>query len=95
MWNVQEPPTVITEYKTVKPPKPVVIPPDELSLRNVEFIVITPDNVEEVLANLKGDAVLFAVTTDGYENIALNLSDIRAYIQQQKQIILLYENAWK
>ena len=91
-----EPPAkIVTEIQTVTPPKPTVAQPDQLRLREFEFIVVTPDNVEEVFANLKGDQVLFALTTKDYENIALNLSDIRAYIQQQKQVILLYENVWK
>lgn len=61
----------------------------------MEFIIVTPDNFEEVFANLKGDKVLFALTSKGYEDIALNLSDVRAYINQQKRIIILYENVWK
>lgn len=76
------------------PPKPSVPIPDELSLRNFEFIIITPENVEEVFKNLRGDKALFALTAKGYENISLNLSDIRALIEQQKQIIALYEKQW-
>ena len=43
---------------------------------------------------MKGDKVFFALTTDNYNKIALNLSDLRAYISQQKSIIILYENAF-
>lgn len=92
---VAPPAKIITEIQTVTPPKPTVTPPDQLRLRDVEFIVITPENVDEVFANLKGDKALIALTPKGYENISLNLSDIRAYIQQQKQIIILYEGVWK
>lgn len=76
------------------PPKPSVPIPDELNLRNFEFIIITPENVDQVFAELRGDKALFALTAKGYENIALNLSDIRALIEQQKQIIALYEKQW-
>lgn len=68
--------------------------PDELNLRKFEFIVITPENVDEVFANMKGDKALFALTSKGYENIALNLSDIRSLIQQQKAIIAIYDKQW-
>jgi hypothetical protein len=85
---------VVTETQIVKPPRPMVPTPDELNLRKFEFIGITPENVDEVFANMKGDKALFALTSKGYENIALNLSDIRALIQQQKGIIAIYDKQW-
>jgi len=60
-------------------------------MRRVEWAVITPENSEEIFSNLNGEKVLFALTSDGYENISLNLSDIRAMVQQQKEIIMIYE----
>lgn len=69
--------------------------PDALSLRDIRFIIITPENAAEVFAKLKDDKVLFALTIKGYEDIALNLGDIRAYIRQQNKVIILYENVWK
>jgi len=71
---------------------------DPIQSRDVEWIVVTVDNYEKVFANLKQtnqDVVLFALTDKGYENIALNLSDIRAYIQQQQAIIAAYEGYYK
>jgi len=85
---------VITETQIVRSPKPSVPTPDELNLRDFEFVIITPENINEVFANIRGDKVLFAITTQGYENIALNLSDIRALIQQQKAIIAIYDKQW-
>lgn len=67
---------------------------DPLDLRDVEFIIVTKDNIDEVFEKLKGDKVLFGLTPENYENIALNLSDLRAYIAQQKSIIILYENSY-
>ncbi|MDB9980528.1 hypothetical protein OAD61_00300 [bacterium] len=92
---MQPPAKIVTQTEYVTPPAPIVPKPDPLSLRDVEFIVITPENIDEVFANLKNDQVLFAVTTKGYEDLALNLSDVRAYINQQKGIIILYQNVWK
>ena len=94
-WTVKEPPKVVTEYKTILPPEPVVSSPDELTLRDVEFIIVTEDNAEEVFSEVKGDKVLFAITVKDYENLALNLNDIRSYIEQQNQIILVYKKVWK
>lgn len=89
------PAKIVTKTEYVTPPAPVVPKPDALSLRDIKFIIITPENAAEVFAKLKDDKVLFALTIKGYEDIALNLGDIRAYIRQQNKVIILYENVWK
>ena len=69
-----------------------------IRLREVEWTLITPDNVEDVLEQAEGSGrpvVFFALTDKGYENLGLNISDIRALIQQQKTIISAYENYYK
>ena len=83
------------EVRTVEVPRPAPIVPsvDQLNLRNVDWIIITPENIDESFAKIQtGEIVLFAVTAAGYENIALNLSDIRAMIEQQKRIIAIYKS---
>ena len=80
----------------VQRPAPVVPTVDQLRLREVKWVIITPENVDEKFKEIKtGEAVFFALTTDGYENIALNLSDVRALIDQQKKIIAIYESQYK
>jgi hypothetical protein len=82
------------EVRTIEVPRPAPIVPsvDQLRLRSVNWIIITPDNVEESFARIQsGELVLFAVTAEGYENIALNLSDVRAMIEQQQRIIAIYQ----
>lgn len=76
-------------------PAPVVPAVDQLQLREVNWTIVTPDNVNEVFAAMPGDAVLFAVTTDGYEALALNLSDVRAMVQQQQKIIAIYQSSYR
>ena len=71
---------------------------DELRLREIDWTLITPDNAEEVFAEAEESGrpiVFFALTDKGYENLGLNISDIRAYVQQQKTIIAAYENYYK
>jgi len=38
---------------------------------------------------------VFGLTAQGYENLGLNFSDIRALVQQQQQIIVAYDNYYK
>lgn len=96
---------LITGCSSIKPldvsvrpvPKPDLVLPKEdvLSLRKVEWTLVTPENADKVFAEVKKQGrpvVLFATTDEGYENLGLNLSDIRAYIQQQQAIKKAYQN---
>lgn len=85
------------EVRTVEIPRPAPIIPkiDQLRLRDVRWIIITPENVNTVFESLTGDIVLFALTTEGYEALALNISDLRAMIQQQQQVIAVYSDSYR
>ena len=87
-------PIQITSRPAERPP--LVLPPvDTLNMRPVEWTVVTRDNVEEVFAQLEANGqnlALFALTDTGYENLGLNFSDIRQLVQQQRAIIVAYEN---
>lgn len=84
--------------KPIDKPELVLPYADPIKARDVQWIIITPDNYEKVFNDLakKGQPiVLFALNDKGYENISLNLSDIRAFIQQQQAIIAAYEGYYK
>ncbi len=57
--------------------------------RSTMWIVITPDNVDELVT---GNVVLFGVVPDDYEDLALNLADLKRYILAQREIIVYYQN---
>jgi len=85
------------EIKTTPISRPNISLPtvDPISTRPVRWIVITPDNFEEVFAKLQRegqDVVLIGLTGNGYENLSLNLNDLRTYIQQQNAVIVAYRN---
>ena len=91
-------PVNIVEVKTIEiaRPAPVVPEIDQLSLRPIQWVIITPDNVDEKFNEIKnGEVVLFALTTEDYENISLNLSDVRAAMDQQKKIIAVYKSQFR
>jgi hypothetical protein len=63
-------------------------------MRNVEWIVINESNVDAVITKLNSEGkafALYALTGEGYGNLGLNFSDIRALVQQQQAIIAAYE----
>ena len=67
---------------------------DEINFKKIEWFVLTEDNFDDKVAEVKSlgrPVVFFAVTDKGYENLGQNLSDIRAYIQQQQAIIAAYK----
>jgi hypothetical protein len=93
---VQEIPVIETRTIEVQRPSPIVPTIDQLRLRNVEWKVVTPENVDEIFASLEeGEVVLFALTAEGYENLSLNLSDLRANIQQQQEVIAVFRESYR
>jgi len=67
-------------------------------MRKVEWVVINEGNVDAVISKLEknGQAfALYALTGDGYGNLGLNFSDIRALVQQQQAIIAAYEGYYE
>jgi hypothetical protein len=66
---------------------------DRISTKPVEWIVITPDNVEDVFNQLKADnksIVVFALSATGYENLSLNIAELTKLIKQQQAINKAY-----
>ena len=87
-------------YKIEKKREPLDLTmPAPLELQDVEWIIITKDNADEVFEKIKneknGDYALFAVTDTGYEKLALNFADIRNKLAEQRQIILSYKEYYE
>ena len=89
----------ISNYKIEKKREPLNLPnPKPLELIDVEWIVVTKDNVDEVMEKVKaegGDYALFAVTDEGYKKLSLNFADIRNKLYEQNQIILSYKEYYE
>jgi Flp pilus assembly protein TadD len=88
------------EVSTKPVAKPTLTLPsvDELNMREVKWVVINEDNIETIIADFKKRGKPFAVyalTGDGYGNLGLNFSDIRALVQQQQAIIAAYEGYYE
>jgi len=84
--------------KPIDKPELVLPDPEGLRMKEVKWVLLTPENFEEKLKDFEKSGrpvVFFALTDEGYENISMNFSAIRAYIQQQQAIIAAYENYYK
>ena len=89
----------LQSYKIEKKREPLDLPmPVPLELIDVEWIVVTKDNVDEVMEKVKaegGDYALFAVTDEGYKKLSTNYADIRNKLYEQNQIILSYKEYYE
>ena len=89
----------LQSYKIEKKREPLNLPmPVPLELLDVEWIVVTKDNVDEVMEKVKaegGDYALFAVTDEGYKKLSTNFADIRNKLYEQNQIILSYREYYE
>ena len=94
---VQPEPQIITV--TEKIPLRIYQPPlpQEIDLLDVNFFVITEENLAEQIKiiekMLDGNFVVFALTPDGYEKMAENFQEVRRYVRQQKELIIYYREA--
>jgi len=80
----------------VKPNIPIQPRPEGLSLADVKFHVVNKDNLEEFISSFesqKGYLVFIAISVEGYENLSLNMQELRRYISQQKQLLVYYETS--
>lgn len=92
-------PKVVT-YKSAPIDKPDLILPDTsvLALRDVDFIIVTIDNMDEVMKELQkvnSNIALFALTDVGYENLSLNNAEILKLLSQQQSIIAAYKSYYE
>ena len=88
------------EIKTVEVERkiPVQNRPRPISLRNIHFYVVTEDTFPAFKKRFEkenGDLLFYAISVRDYETLALNMSELKRFIEQQKQLIVYYEAAVK
>jgi hypothetical protein len=86
------------EVKTVEVERkvPVQTRPRQLSLNNIHFYVVTEDTYAAFKKRFEkenGDLLFYAISVRDYETLALNMAEIKRFIEQQKQVIIYYEKA--
>ena len=72
--------------------------PEPIKMDELNWIIITSENAEEVFAKLKEnntDPVLFGLTDDEYEDLSMNFAQIRNYIIQQNFVLDKYKEYYE
>ena len=94
-WN----PLKTIEVKTVEVERNVPLQnrPRQLDLANIHWYVVTEENFAEFKKKFQkenGDPlVAYVISVKDYETLAIDMAEIKRYIDQQKQIIIYYEKA--
>jgi lipopolysaccharide export LptBFGC system permease protein LptF len=89
---------IIVQTEIIQTEIPTQARPKGVSLSNVRFYVVTKENLNDFLKNFEkenDDTVFYAISVKDYEKMALNIADLRRYINQQDKLILYYEKAVK
>ena len=89
---------IIVQTDIIQTEIPTQARPKGVSLSNVRFYVVTKENLNDFLKNFEkenDDTVFYAMSVKDYEKMALNIAELRRYINQQDKLILYYEKAVK
>ena len=91
------PKEVQVQTKFVEKQIPIQGHPKGLSLFPLQFYAVTEENFEEFKEKFGkengGNMVYFALSVPDYENLSLNMGELKRYIEQQKTIIVYYEQS--
>ena len=94
-WN----PLKTIEIKTVEVERNVPLQnrPRQLDLSDIHWYVVTEENFAEFKKKFlkeNGDPlVAYVISVKDYESLAIDMAELKRYIDQQKQIIIYYEKA--
>jgi len=95
--SIRPEPKIITVTEIVERKIPTVPGPKSVQLNDISIYVVSPEeNFEEFKKEFEaknGADSYIAISVKDYENLSKNIAELRRYIEQQKQIILYYENA--
>lgn len=89
-------PTVVETPEIEAPTINIVRRPDPVAMKDADIVVVTESNLEDVIKRIKdtqGEFVLYAMTASSFEALALNLEQIKRFIEEQNEVILYYEKA--
>lgn len=77
---------------------PIATRPKPIDLVDTRVYVVNESNLEAFIKEFKaenGDLAFVGLSVKDYENLALNVAELRRFINQQKEIIIYYEKAMK
>ena len=90
---------IIVQTVEVEKQIPLQLQPKPLQFNSIYWHVVTEENFNDFMEKFKkenGEAwVFYAISVRSYESMAFNMAELKRYIEQQKQVIVYYEEAVK
>lgn len=89
---------IVTVTNTVKTTVPPIARPKPVQMNDIKIYVVNRDNYDQFVEEFtkkNGELVYIAISIKDYENLSLNIAELRRYLNQQKEIIVYYEEATK
>jgi len=88
------------DYSSKPVERPLLILPESeiTEMRDVDYIVVTEENIDDVWRELEAAGkpiVLFALTHEGYEALALNNAEVIRYLSEQRAIVIAYKEYYE
>ena len=97
--NKVKPESKVVIQKVIEKKLPLNIAnPEPLDLDHVEWIIVTEENINEVWAQIQADnegVALFALRHGDYEQLALNIADIKKLIGEYVIILKQYKKYYE
>ena len=89
-------PETLVTTQIQKTTVPIVARPKPIDLVDTRVYVVNANNFDEFVSEFtseNGDLAYVALSIKDYENLALNISELRRFINQQTEIIVYYEKS--
>ena len=97
--NKVKPEQKVVIQKVIEKKLPLnIADPEPLELADVEWVIVTRENIDEVWAEIEADnegVALFALRHGDYERLALNIADIRAQLGEYVIILKRYREYYE
>ena len=94
--SLLNPTEVVVQTEYVPQNIPIQPRPKGITTYPINFFAVTEENFEEFRATFEDeytDFVFFALSVPDYENLSLNMGEIRRFIEQQTTLIVYYEDS--
>jgi hypothetical protein len=94
----REPQTKPVEVVSVAKRSPIYHPPlpEPIEASDVEWKILTPDTMNEYLLQIEAGeeprVAFYGLTSQGYENLSMNMGEIKRYLEQILHIVGYYRD---
>lgn len=85
------------DVHTINDTPPVLAPelPAQIQTLPVHWVVLTQAQIQELAKQNNPNVVFYALDADNFQNLAINMTEVQRYLEQQKIIVLTYKKYYE